>query len=119
LAVGVLLLGTRVRDLGNRYRLAPRESTVGQPASTRAQECSKRSHGHTPASGIRIQATIELKVGERDRSARELWIDGRSLRLTGERVATLCRAVCTQVAIELDNESQVPPADRLLPAMRR
>ena len=40
-------------------------------------------------------------------------------RLQSERVATLCRAVCTQVAIELDNESQVPPADRLLPAMRR
>jgi ArsR family transcriptional regulator len=34
-------------------------------------------------------------------------------------VATLCRAVCTQVAIELDGEAAVNPADRLLPAMHR
>lgn len=40
-------------------------------------------------------------------------------KLQSERVATLCRAVCTQVAIELDNESKVPPGDRLLPAMHR
>ena len=36
-------------------------------------------------------------------------------RLQSERVATLCRAVCTQVAIELDPEAEVEPADRLLP----
>ena len=40
-------------------------------------------------------------------------------RLQSERVATLCRAVCTQVAIELDGEAAVDPADRLLPAMHR
>ena len=40
-------------------------------------------------------------------------------RLQSERVATLCRAVCTQVAIELDSEAKVNPADRLLPAMHR
>jgi DNA-binding transcriptional ArsR family regulator len=40
-------------------------------------------------------------------------------RLQSERVATLCRAVCTQVAIELDGETGVAPADRLLPAMHR
>jgi DNA-binding transcriptional ArsR family regulator len=40
-------------------------------------------------------------------------------RLQSERVATLCRAVCTQVAIELDDESQVPPAERLVPTARR
>lgn len=40
-------------------------------------------------------------------------------RLQSERVATLCRAVCTQVAIELDGEAQVDPADRLLPAAHR
>ncbi len=40
-------------------------------------------------------------------------------RLQSERVATLCRAVCTQVAIELDSESHVDPADRLVPAMHR
>lgn len=40
-------------------------------------------------------------------------------RLQSERVATLCRAVCTQVAIELDNDAQVSPTDRLLPATHR
>ncbi len=37
-------------------------------------------------------------------------------RLQSERVATLCRAVCTQVAIELDPQTVVPTAERLLPA---
>ena len=40
-------------------------------------------------------------------------------RLQSERVATLCRAVCTQVAIELDGDAAIAPADRLVPAMRR
>jgi len=40
-------------------------------------------------------------------------------RLQSERVATLCRAVCTQVAIELEGEARVDPANRLVPAMRR
>lgn len=37
-------------------------------------------------------------------------------RLQSERVATLCRAVCTQVAIELDGAGELPPSERLLPA---
>ena len=40
-------------------------------------------------------------------------------RLQSERVATLCRAVCTQVAIELDGEANLAPADRLMPALHR
>jgi DNA-binding transcriptional ArsR family regulator len=40
-------------------------------------------------------------------------------KLQSERVATLCRAVCTQVAIEIESETHVEPADRLLPAMHR
>ena len=40
-------------------------------------------------------------------------------RLQSERVATLCRAVCTQVAIELDGEEVLEPSDRLVPAMHR
>ncbi len=40
-------------------------------------------------------------------------------RLQSERVATLCRAVCTQVAIELDAETPMDPSDRLVPAMHR
>jgi DNA-binding transcriptional ArsR family regulator len=40
-------------------------------------------------------------------------------RLQSERVATLCRAVCTQVAIELDGDSKTEPADRLVPATHR
>lgn len=34
-------------------------------------------------------------------------------RLQSERVATLCRAVCTQVAIELDPASAIEPSERL------
>ncbi len=37
-------------------------------------------------------------------------------KLQSERVATLCRAVCTQVAMELDGDDPVPAADRLLRA---
>jgi ArsR family transcriptional regulator len=40
-------------------------------------------------------------------------------RLQSERVATLCRAVCTQVAMELDSDDPVRPADRLVPAAQR
>ena len=36
--------------------------------------------------------------------------------LRSERVATLCRAVCTQVAIELDPGSEIEPSERLVPA---
>jgi ArsR family transcriptional regulator len=34
-------------------------------------------------------------------------------KLQSERVATLCRAVCTQIAIELDGSGKVPAAERL------
>ena len=37
-------------------------------------------------------------------------------RLQSERVAMLCRAVCTQVAIELDGGGEMPSSERLLPA---
>lgn len=40
-------------------------------------------------------------------------------RLQSERVSTLCRAVCSQVAIELDGSATLSPADRLVPAMHR
>ena len=40
-------------------------------------------------------------------------------RLQSERVASLCRAVCTQVAIELSGEHPIEPSDRLVPAMHR
>jgi ArsR family transcriptional regulator len=40
-------------------------------------------------------------------------------RLQSERVAMLCRAVCAQVALELDPRAAVQPADRLLPAAVR
>jgi len=36
-------------------------------------------------------------------------------RLQSERVATLCRAVCTQVAIELDGSEGSEAVDRLVP----
>lgn len=34
-------------------------------------------------------------------------------RLQSERVATLCRAVCTQVAMEMDGDESIAPAERL------
>ena len=40
-------------------------------------------------------------------------------KLQSERVASLCRAVCTQVAIELDGDGTVPVADRLLRSVHR
>lgn len=40
-------------------------------------------------------------------------------RLQSERVAQLCRAVCTQVAMELDDAPAIPPAERLRPQPRR
>lgn len=40
-------------------------------------------------------------------------------RLQSERVATLCRAVCTQVAIEMDPEASIEPSERLLPGTTR
>ena len=40
-------------------------------------------------------------------------------RLQSERVALLCRAVCTPVAMEIDAEDSVPAADRLTRAVHR
>ncbi len=40
-------------------------------------------------------------------------------RLQSERVATLCRAVCTQVAVELDGDGSVAPGERLTRAVHR
>jgi DNA-binding transcriptional ArsR family regulator len=40
-------------------------------------------------------------------------------KLQSERVATLCRAVCTQVAIELVEEERLPTAQRLMPGVSR
>ena len=40
-------------------------------------------------------------------------------RLQSERVAILCRAVCTQIAIELDSGAEVESSDRLVPLAHR
>jgi DNA-binding transcriptional ArsR family regulator len=40
-------------------------------------------------------------------------------RLQSERVAMLCRAVCTQVAIELDGGAALDSSDRLVPLAHR
>jgi ArsR family transcriptional regulator len=36
-------------------------------------------------------------------------------RIGSERAATLCRAVCMQIAVEFDGEIEIPPAERLAP----
>jgi len=40
-------------------------------------------------------------------------------RLQSERVAMLCRAVCTQIAVELDGDADLEAADRLVPLAHR
>lgn len=40
-------------------------------------------------------------------------------RLQSERVAALCRAVCTQVAIEMDPDTEVEANERLMPVSLR
>ena len=40
-------------------------------------------------------------------------------RIANQRAVTLCRAVCTQMALEMDGEADLPAAERLLPARRR
>lgn len=39
-------------------------------------------------------------------------------RLQSERVGTLCRTICTQVAIELEDDAPIELSDRLLPTPR-
>lgn len=36
-------------------------------------------------------------------------------RIGNERAATLCRSVCTQIAVELDPDAEIAPGDRLAP----
>ncbi len=36
-------------------------------------------------------------------------------RIGSERAATLCRAVCTKIAVEMDGDSEIPPSERLAP----
>lgn len=40
-------------------------------------------------------------------------------RIANQRAVTLCRAVCTQMALEMDGEAELPDEERLLPAHRR
>lgn len=40
-------------------------------------------------------------------------------RLQSEKVAMLCRAVCTQLAVELDGDEPVPTEERLLVGAQR
>ena len=36
-------------------------------------------------------------------------------RIGSERAATLCRAVCMQIAVEMDESEHIPPQERLVP----
>lgn len=40
-------------------------------------------------------------------------------RLQSQRAAMLCRAVCTQIATEIDGDADIPPAERLLPGRQQ
>jgi ArsR family transcriptional regulator len=39
-------------------------------------------------------------------------------RVVSDRAAMLCRAVCTQVAMEIDGSADMPVGERLLPGRR-
>lgn len=39
--------------------------------------------------------------------------------LQSQRAATLCRAVCNQIAIEIDGDTSLPVSERLMPALRQ
>jgi ArsR family transcriptional regulator len=39
-------------------------------------------------------------------------------RIESQRAATLCRAVCTQIAFEMDDTDAIPKDDRLMPRGR-
>lgn len=39
-------------------------------------------------------------------------------RIESERAAMLCRAVCTQIAFEMDADGNVPQDERLIPRLR-
>ena len=40
-------------------------------------------------------------------------------RIESERAAMLCRAVCNQIAVEMDPKAEVPADDRLTPRAAR
>lgn len=40
-------------------------------------------------------------------------------RIANQRAVTLCRAVCTQMALEMGGDAEVPEDERLLPPRRR
>lgn len=40
-------------------------------------------------------------------------------RIANQRAVTLCRAVCTQMALEMDSAAELPEEERLLPPRRR
>lgn len=39
--------------------------------------------------------------------------------LKSQRAATLCRAVCNQIATEIDGDASIPVSDRLMPTLRQ
>jgi len=39
-------------------------------------------------------------------------------RIQSERAAALCRAVCTQIATEIDGSDEIPRSERLVPVQR-
>jgi ArsR family transcriptional regulator len=57
-----------------------------------------------------LGALLRAGVLARRREATQIYY-----RIASERAATLCRAVCTQIAIELDSPADVPPLERLAP----
>ena len=58
-----------------------------------------------------LAALYRAGIVARRRAGNQVWYS-----VCNAKAASLCRAVCTQIAIELDDPSAVQPAERLAPA---
>ena len=57
-----------------------------------------------------LAALYRAGVVARRRDATQIYY-----RIGSDRAATLCRAVCMHIALEIDGDSEIPPAERLTP----
>jgi ArsR family transcriptional regulator len=69
-------------------------------------------HTTQPNMSQHLAALYRAGVLARRRDATQVYY-----RIGSERAAALCRAVCTQIALEIDADSAVPSSERLMPAI--
>ena len=67
---------------------------------------------------VRLKIISALCNGEKNVSQLLAEIETTQPNMS-QHLATVCRAVCTQVAIDLDPDAEVPASERLLPSNGR